>query len=188
MLKNCVLLIKAYPYAQQGTQEAEKLGQLVLVSQFVAGLLEDIKVDGIEGGLHKNMKELIQSMMEQVVIWHSSSPWASPVMLVEKRDGSYWFCVDHRRLNTVTKMNVFPLPRVDDTLDMVSQAWCFSTLDLLAGHGYLQVQDYQEKMAFSTYSEHYVFYSDTAILLPLLSGSWRLYNTCRIIKLLLGVF
>ena len=45
------MFYKAYPYAQQGTLEAERLGQLVLVNQFVAGLLEDIKVKvvGIEG-------------------------------------------------------------------------------------------------------------------------------------------
>ena len=59
---------------------------------------------------------------------------ASPVILVEKRDGSYRFCVDYRRLNAVTKMDVFPLPHVDDTLDMLSQTWYFSTLDLAAGY------------------------------------------------------
>ena len=48
----CALFHKAYPYAQQGTQEAERLGQLLLVNQFVAGLLEDIKTKevGIKGG------------------------------------------------------------------------------------------------------------------------------------------
>ena len=67
--------------------------------------------------LREKMEELIRNMMAQGVIQHSSSPWASPVVLVEKRDGSYRFCVDYRRLNAVTKMDVFLLPRVDDTLD-----------------------------------------------------------------------
>ena len=62
------------------------------------------------------MEELIQNMIAQGVIQNSSSPWASPVVLVEKRDGSYRFCVDYRCLNAVTKMDVFPLSRVDDTL------------------------------------------------------------------------
>ena len=71
-------------------------------------------------------------MMEQGVIQHSNSPWARPVVLVEKKDGSYRFCVDCRHLNSVTKMDVFPLPRVDDTLNMLSQTQCFSTLGLAA--------------------------------------------------------
>ena len=70
--------------------------------------------------LHEKMEELIQNMMAQGVIQHSNSPWASPVVLVEKKDGSYRFCVDYQRLNAVTRMDVFSLPRVDDTLDMLS--------------------------------------------------------------------
>ena len=54
--------------------------------------------------LCEKMEELIQNIMAQGVIQHSSSPWASPVVLVEKRDGSYHFCVDYRHLNAVTKI------------------------------------------------------------------------------------
>ena len=60
--------------------------------------------------LHSKMEELVQKMMKQGVIQHSSSPWSSSVVLVEKKDGSYRFCVDYRRLNAVTKIDVFPLP------------------------------------------------------------------------------
>ena len=108
--------------------------------------------------LRKKMEELVQNMMEQGVIQHSNSPWASPVVLVGKKDGSYRFCVDYRRLNSVTKMDVFPLPRVDDTLDMLSQTQYFSTLDLAAGYWQVQMDNNsQEKTAFSTYSGHYEF-------------------------------
>ena len=51
--------------------------------------------------------------------------------LLKKGMVSHWFC---RCLNAVTKMDVFPLPRVDDTLDMLSETQCFSTLDLTAGY------------------------------------------------------
>ena len=46
--------------------------------------------------LHEKMEELMQNMMAQGVIQHSSSPWASPLVIVEKRDGSYRFCVDYK--------------------------------------------------------------------------------------------
>ena len=108
--------------------------------------------------LHEKMEELIWNMMAQGVIQHSSSPWASPVELVEKGDGSYRFCVDYRHLNAVTKMDVFPLVRVDDTLDMLSHTQYFSTLDLAAGYWQVQMdKDSQEKAAFTIYSGHYKF-------------------------------
>ena len=64
-------------------------------------------------------------MIAQRVIQHSSSPWASPVILVEERDGSYHFCVNYRCLNSVTKLDVFPLSQMNDTLDMLSQTQYF---------------------------------------------------------------
>ena len=67
--------------------------------------------------LRKMVEDMVQNMLDQDVIKPSSSPWSSPVVLVEKKDDSKCFCVDYRRLNSVTKMDVFPLPRVDDTLD-----------------------------------------------------------------------
>ena len=109
--------------------------------------------------LNAKMEELVQKMMDQGVIQHSNSPWASPVVLVEKKDGSYRFCVDYRRLNSVTKMDVFPLPRVDDTLDMLAQTQFFSTLDLAAGYWQVRMdQDSQEKTAFNIHSGHYEFH------------------------------
>ena len=104
------------------------------------------------------MEELIQNMIAQGVIQNSSSPWVSPVVLDEKRDGCYCFCVDYRHLNAVTKVDVFPLSRVDDTLDMLSQTQYFSMLDLAAGYWQVQMDnDSQEKTAFSTYSGHHEF-------------------------------
>ncbi|GFS49131.1 putative retrovirus-related pol polyprotein from transposon [Trichonephila clavipes] len=55
-------------------------------------------------------------MKNNDVIESSSSPWASPIVLVRKKDGSTRFCVDYRRLNDVTKKGSYPLPRIDDTL------------------------------------------------------------------------
>ena len=70
--------------------------------------------------LRKRTKELIESMLKQGVITNSNSPWASPIVLVAKKDGSTRFCVDYRKLNAITKLDSFPLPRVDDSLDLLA--------------------------------------------------------------------
>ena len=75
------------------------------------------------------MEEMVQKMLAQGVIQNSNSPWPSPVVLIKKKDGYHRFCVDYRWLKGLTKMDVFPLPRVDGTLDMLSQTQYFSTLD-----------------------------------------------------------
>ena len=59
-------------------------------------------------------------MLEQGVIRPSSSPWASPIVLVAKKEGSTRFCVDYRKLNAITKPDVFPLPRIDDSLNLLA--------------------------------------------------------------------
>ena len=69
-------------------------------------------------------------MLDKDVIRPTNNPWASSVILVPKKDGSKRFCVDYRKLNAVTKKDVYPLPRIDDILDTLGQAKVFSILDL----------------------------------------------------------
>ena len=80
--------------------------------------------------LRPKVEEMISEILEQGVIEESSSPWASPIVLASKPDGSTRFCVDYRWLNAVTKTDEFPLPHIDDCLDMLSGMKYFSTLDL----------------------------------------------------------
>ena len=61
-------------------------------------------------------------MLQAHLIQPSNSPWSAPVVLVKKKDGSARFCVDYRRLNSVTRKDSYPIPRVDDALDALSGA------------------------------------------------------------------
>lgn len=72
----------------------------------------------------------LEQMPSQGVIQLPSSPWASPMVLVCKKDDSLRFCIDYRHLNLVTKPDVFPLPRMDDLVDQLGQkdlTLCLST-------------------------------------------------------------
>ena len=80
-------------------------------------------------------------MLDQGIVVPSKSLWASLVVLVAKKDGSKHFCVHCRRLKSVTK-NVFPLPRVDDSLDQLSK---FMTLDLAARYWQVLVEPKSHK-------------------------------------------
>ncbi len=100
----------------------------------------------------------LRSMQETGVIQPSSSPWASPVVMVRKRDGTHRFCVDYRELNSVTKPDTFPLPRIDDLLDQLGTARYFSTLDLKSGYWQIRMHpESVEKTAFVTPQGLYEF-------------------------------
>ena len=66
------------------------------------------------------IEEMVGKMQEKGVIRPSKSPWAGPVVLIAKKDGNSRFCVDYRRLNAITKQDVFLLPRIDDSLDLLA--------------------------------------------------------------------
>ena len=73
-------------------------------------------------------------MLEQDLIVPSKSAWSSPITLVKKKDASYRFCVDYRKLNEVTVKDSFPLPRIDDSLDALGGNKYFSVMDLSSSY------------------------------------------------------
>ena len=98
----------------------------------------------LEGEVHR--------LLDAEVIQPSSSPWASPIVLVRKKDGGVRMCVDFRKVNLVTKKDCFPLPRLDETLDALAGAKFFSSLDLLMGYHQVEMApDDREKTAFVTH-------------------------------------
>lgn len=101
--------------------------------------------------MYQELRQLLSGMLSSEVISESSSPWAAPIVLVKKKDGTWRFCVDYRRLNTVTHKDAFPLPRIEESLTSLKGAAWYSTLDLASGYWQVKMnpQD-KEKTAFTT--------------------------------------
>lgn len=101
--------------------------------------------------LYPELRTLLQGMLANGVVTESSSPWAAPVVLVRKKDGSWRFCVDYRKLNAVTHKDAFPLPRIEESLTGLTQSRWYSTLDLASGYWQVEVDPRdKEKTAFAT--------------------------------------
>ena len=93
----------------------------------------------------------VQQMLTSAIIRPSNSPWASPLVMVKKKDGSLRFYVDFRYLNAATIKDVHPLSHIDDLLDVLHGACWFSTLDLKSGYWQVPIQERdKEKTAFRT--------------------------------------
>ena len=95
----------------------------------------------------------VKEMLRDGVIRSSVSPWASPVVMVKKKDGSMRFCVDFRKVIDATIKDAHPLPRIDDTLEFLHGAKFFSSLDLKSGYWQVPIREQdKEKTAFRTCS------------------------------------
>jgi hypothetical protein len=84
--------------------------------------------------LHKDeIKKQVKELLASGMIMPSNSPFASPVLLVQKKDGTWSFCVDYRKLNSLTIKNRFPIPVIDEILDELAGTKFFTKLDMRAG-------------------------------------------------------
>ena len=108
--------------------------------------------------LKKTVQEEVQKMLKNKVIRPSTSPWSSPIIMVRKKDGSWRFCIDFRKLNSVTHKDAYPLPRIDETSESLAGSTIFSTLDLASGYWQVELEEPdKEKTAFSTTEGHFEF-------------------------------
>lgn len=91
----------------------------------------------VQGQINKELDE----MLRLGIVEPSNSPWSSPILLVKKKDGSFRFCVDYRKLNSVTVRDSYPLPLVSDILDKLRNAKYISSLDVKSAYWQVPVAE-----------------------------------------------
>jgi len=104
------------------------------------------------------LKKQLDDLLEKGFIQPSSSPWGAPVLIVKKKDGSFWLCIDYRGINQVTVKNKYLLPRIDELLDQLKGAKWFSKIDLASGYHQIPIEPADvRKTAFRTRYGHFEF-------------------------------
>ena len=86
------------------------------------------------------IKEHVSTMLAQGIIEPAQSPWASNIVIVQKKDGTTRCCVDYRQLNNLSRKDAYPLPRTDDCLEALAGARWFTTLDLRSSYHQIEME------------------------------------------------
>jgi len=104
------------------------------------------------------VKRQVTDLLAKGMVRPSTSPYSSPILFVGKKDGTLRMCIDYRGLNSVTFKNRYPLPRVDDLLDKLRGAACFSSIDLQQGYNQIRIAESDiPQTAFRTPFGHFEY-------------------------------
>jgi hypothetical protein len=107
------------------------------------------------------LKKQIDELLEKGYIRPSTSPWAAPMLFVEKKYGTKRMCIDYRSLNEVTIKNKYPLPRIEDLFDQLRGASVFSKIDLRSDYHQLRIRP--SDMPKTTFITKYGLYEFTVM-------------------------
>ena len=99
---------------------------------------------------YEEVRRYLKEMLDIGAIRRSNSPWASPVVLVRKKDGSLRFCIDPRKLNAQTVKDAYSLPHIEDALDSLNGVYIFTSLELKSG--YWQVELDEESIPLTAFT------------------------------------
>ncbi|KAJ9520731.1 hypothetical protein QJQ45_007584 [Haematococcus lacustris] len=106
----------------------------------------------------EELKKQIKDYLAKGMIEPSSSPYAAPILFVQKKSGELRMCIDYRQLNKLTLRDQYPLPRIDDLFDRLSGCSVFSSLDLQSGYHQIRITPEDvPKTAFRTPEGHFQF-------------------------------
>jgi len=108
--------------------------------------------------LQNTIKGEVDSMLKLGIILKSVSPYASPIVIVKKQDGTNLFCIDYRKLNKITVFDPEPIPNIEDIMSKVGKAKYFTKLDLTKGYWQIPLAEHDKcKSAFITAEGLYEF-------------------------------
>lgn len=80
------------------------------------------------------LKDELDIMLSMRVIEPSHSEWCSPIVLVPKKDGTLWFCIDFRQINSLSVVDPYPMPRTEELVERLGRAKYLITVDLCKGY------------------------------------------------------
>jgi hypothetical protein len=91
---------------------------------------------------NEEINKRVRELLKKGVIWPSTPPCGSPIVLVPNKDGTWRMCVDFWALNKITVKNYYPLPCIDDLLNQLKNETYFSKLDLRRGYHQVRINEY----------------------------------------------